>query len=212
LASSPLGIPLVAPLTRGLYTLMRRVEMPHGRLQATIGSETVMATKPFTVDDEPRRCRPGHILIGDPDPDTRQLYRECLKEFGLDIIGAATGPEAIAMALLHKPTLFITELFMPWVDGFTLCKTWRKATLVRSGRILVVTTESRPIQLARALAAGADVILSKPIQLDCFVRRCVELLAAARTPAITEERQAVRVARSVAAISAATQLVSRSSV
>ena len=105
-------------------------------------------------------CR---ILIADPDPDTRELYRETLRGTGCDVIDAADGRDALVRALVHRPSLVITETRLPGFDGYALCGVLRRDLVTRSVPILVVTSESRKPEIDRARDAGADSVLIKPI-------------------------------------------------
>jgi CheY-like chemotaxis protein len=79
-----------------------------------------------------------HILIADADADTRSMYRGALDD-PATIDEAADGADVITKAILQPPTLVITELRHPHVDGYAICTTLRAQVTTRDTRILVVT-------------------------------------------------------------------------
>jgi PleD family two-component response regulator len=106
------------------------------------------------------------ILVVDGDASTRALYRESLAIAGCDVVEASDGRYALAQALMHPPNLVITEVTLPFVDGYALCELLRRDTRTADVPILVVTTETRPAQIDRARKAGANVVLIKPTGIE----------------------------------------------
>src|SRR3954469_3958117 len=105
---------------------------------------------------------PRTILVVDADDETRALYRQSLELVGYDVVEASDGREALTKALVRPPTLVVTKIRLPFVDGYALCDILRSDRTTADVPILVVTSESRPIQLERARNAGADTVLIKP--------------------------------------------------
>lgn len=102
------------------------------------------------------------VIIADPDEDTRSLYCEWFRSEGWDTVEVADGRDALVLALVSQPSLLITELRLPFVDGRELCEVLRRDAATRSLPIMVVTTETRITEVARARRAGATTILHKP--------------------------------------------------
>ena len=122
-------------------------------------------------------CR---ILIADPDSDTRELYRETLRGTGCDVIDAADGRDALVRALVHRPSLVITETRLPGFDGYALCGVLRRDLVTRSVPILVVTSDSRKPEIDRAREAGADSVLIKPITPNDLLAEVQRLIRSRR--------------------------------
>ena len=134
----------------------------------------------------PDHRRPTRILVADPDSDTRMLYREVLQRRGSDVVDAVDGRDAMVRALSVRPSLVITELHLPILDGFALCSVLRRDSLTRTVPIVVVTAESRPSEVDRARAAGADVVLIKPVTPEALLSEIDRLL---EQPPATEPRE-----------------------
>jgi CheY-like chemotaxis protein len=116
------------------------------------------------------------ILVADADAETRARYRQSLGSAGCDVVEASDGRDAIVTALMQPPTLVITEISLPYIDGYALCEVLRHDRATSDVPILVVTTEARPAQISRAQRAGADVVLIKPAAMNTIlteVRRLV---------------------------------------
>jgi len=116
------------------------------------------------------------VLVADPDPDTRTLYQLALPPAGCEVIEAGDGRDALTKALAEPPTLLITELRLPFIDGFALCEILRRDAATHALPILVVTAEARPVELNRIRNAGASAVLLKPAQLDVIVSEVRHLM------------------------------------
>jgi twitching motility two-component system response regulator PilH len=136
--------------------------------------------------DEPlaaKRRRAGAsslVLVVDPDPDSRAMHVAGLALSGWAADGAADGPEALAKAISYRPAAVVTEMRVPHLDGFELCRLLRQDPDTRHIPILVMTDDGDEIQLARAREAGADRVLCKPCLPGELTRAVQTILTAAR--------------------------------
>jgi len=129
------------------------------------------------------------VLVVDGDADNRELYRDSFALAGWSVTEASDGREALVQALNSKPRLVVTELRLPLIDGVALCEILRRDRATAHVPILVVTSETRAVELARAQRAGADAVLIKPSTPDVIVaemRRLIRVSSAApsSTPAL----------------------------
>lgn len=76
---------------------------------------------------------------------------------------AHDGKDALEQARRVKPTLMLVDLFMPGMDGEALCRAVRADPELRDAALLVMTGSDSAEDRARALRAGADDVLRKPI-------------------------------------------------
>ena len=117
------------------------------------------------------------VLVVDGDLDNRELHRESLTLAGWHVIEACDGREALVLALKSTPWVIVTELRLQLIDGISLCEILRRDRATARVPILVVTSETRIAELARATRAGADAVLTKPSAPEMVVaelRRLVE--------------------------------------
>jgi CheY-like chemotaxis protein len=119
------------------------------------------------------------VLVVDGDADNRELYRDCFTLSGWTVTEAVDGREALVQALIAKPWVIVMELRLPLIDGVSLCEILRQDKATTAVPILVVTSETRPGQLARAERAGASAVLIKPSTPDIVVAESERLVRAA---------------------------------
>jgi two-component system, chemotaxis family, chemotaxis protein CheY len=97
------------------------------------------------------------------------MYREFFTEKGWAVTEARDGREALVLALKEEPSIVVTELWLPLIDGLALCTLLRRDLATSAVPILVLTSESRATYLKRAEHAGANAVLIKPSPPDFVV-------------------------------------------
>jgi CheY-like chemotaxis protein len=111
----------------------------------------------------------ARILLVDADDDTRSLYCEWFQLCGFDVIEATDGRDALTLALMEPPALIVTEIRLPFIDGYDFCEIMRRDHATTGVPILVVTGETRAAAQNRVKAAGAtpvndDALSAEPEQ------------------------------------------------
>ena len=125
------------------------------------------------------------VLIVDDLPETRENVRKLLQfESDIEVIGqAGTGEEAIQMAKEHQPDIILMDINMPGIDGIGASQQITES--VPSVQIIIMSVQSDPNYLRRAMMAGARDFLTKPFGGD-------ELVAAIRR--VHDKRPAISAA------------------
>jgi CheY-like chemotaxis protein len=121
--------------------------------------------------------RQAPILVVDPDDDARALYRASFHFSQCEVVEASDGREALIEALIRTPALVVTELTLPFIDGYSLCELLRQDQATADVPILVVTAEAHSAARDRARLAGADHVLVKPATPERVVEEMQRLLA-----------------------------------
>jgi DNA-binding response OmpR family regulator len=105
----------------------------------------------------------SRILVTDDDEGLRQLMRMILSREGFDVIEAANGEQALALALTADPALILLDVMMPGMDGYDVCR--RLKTDQRTGRVPVVFVSAAEDVLYRneVQKLGAAACIKKPI-------------------------------------------------
>lgn len=109
------------------------------------------------------------LIVDDSQPDL-YLLETLLKGSGYEVATASNGVEAIKKARHDPPDLIISDILMPEMDGFTLCRKWKQDTNLRKIPFVFYTatyTESRDEDLAMSI--GADKFIVKPADPEEFV-------------------------------------------
>ncbi|MFZ5472916.1 MAG: PAS domain S-box protein, partial [Pseudomonadota bacterium] len=118
------------------------------------------------------------ILIVDDVAQNRYLLELLFKSHGYDTDSAENGAVALEKARLHPPDLLITDLLMPVLDGFDLCRQWQQDARLRPIPIVIYTstyTDDKDIEFG--LSLGARLYLKKPQQPEALLRQHQALLA-----------------------------------
>ncbi len=119
-----------------------------------------------SVVETPRnQAAKKRVLVIDDAHLVRRYYRDALETAGFDVEEALNGLEGLEKLLADPPDLLIVDINMPRMDGITFLKALRRQALPVAGTpALVTSTEAGPRDLASALAAGANVYLTKPVK------------------------------------------------
>lgn len=108
------------------------------------------------------------ILIADDDPQILRALRITLTAKGYEVVTAADGAEAIALAVDHQPDLLVLDLGMPTLDGLEVIHAVRGWSRVP---ILVVSGRAGSAEKIEALDAGADDYVTKPFSVGELLAR-----------------------------------------
>lgn len=109
-----------------------------------------------------------HILVVDDEQQITRVLRTSLSAQGYDIRVANSGEMALEIMKDWQPSLIITDLSMPSIDGVQLCRTVRAVSQVP---IVVLSVRDKEQQKVEALDAGADDYVTKPFGMNELLAR-----------------------------------------
>lgn len=121
----------------------------------------------------------GKIQVVDDDGQILNLIADILKCAGYEVFTSGDGVDALNQFRIEGPDLLITDLNMPRMDGYELCRNVRALSCIP---ILIITGQvSGSADINRAFQMGADSIIRKPFHITELLAQVAALLAKNRT-------------------------------
>jgi CheY-like chemotaxis protein len=114
------------------------------------------------------------VLVVDDFAAGRELCAEYLRFRGYEVATAADGAEALEQAFALRPDAILMDLSLPAIDGWEATRRLRADQRTRGIKIIALTAHALETERDRALAAGCDEVVTKPIvprELERVVRR-----------------------------------------
>jgi CheY-like chemotaxis protein len=116
------------------------------------------------------------ILIADDNQANRELLEAYLATIDCDTEIAVDGQDTLAKVRSFQPDLILLDIMMPKLSGFEVCKQIKQAAVTKKIMILMVTALNELGDIERAVAAGTDDFLSKPVNKVELVKRVENML------------------------------------
>jgi DNA-binding response OmpR family regulator len=126
--------------------------------------------------------RPARILIADDNPQGVELLEAYLAATDYDTRTAADGDETLRQVRDWKPDLILLDIMMPKISGFEVCKRLRADPATRNIAVLMITALDQPSDVDKAVDAGTDDFITKPINKDVLLLRVRALLRSRLAP------------------------------
>lgn len=133
--------------------------------------------QPVPVPSERRVLpRPQRVLVVDDSRDARELWTMWLQFWGFAVEQASNGLEAIKKARTFHPHLVLMDLWMPVVDGLKATESLKSDPHMKDIAVLALSADTFSSVRERALEAGADRFVGKPVSPDALLDAIRELL------------------------------------
>ncbi len=116
------------------------------------------------------------ILIVEDSATQAQRLAHVLEEQGYTVMTAANGKEALEVLENRHPAIIVSDIVMPEMDGFQLCRTVKNDCRFRDIPVILVTALSEPQDVLKGLECGADNFLTKPYDDDYLLTRIRRVL------------------------------------
>ncbi|MCC6147395.1 MAG: response regulator [Anaerolineaceae bacterium] len=110
-----------------------------------------------------------HILIIEDNLDNLELVRFLLEKASFVVSEALDGRHGLELARRDKPDLILLDLTIPEIDGWTLAQKLKADPLTETIPIVALTAHTLPSDRKRALDAGCNGYLSKPLDISTFI-------------------------------------------
>ena len=131
----------------------------------------------------------SRVLIADDNLPNVELLEAYLSEMACEIAVATDGRETLEQVAQFHPDLILLDIMMPKLSGFEVCKKLKQDPTTKRILILMVTALNEQGDIERAVAAGCDDFLSKPINKLELVKRVENML---KLRHVTDELERLR--------------------
>jgi two-component system, OmpR family, alkaline phosphatase synthesis response regulator PhoP len=132
--------------------------------------------QPHAESNPPSPSVPPRVLIAEDDPLSAELLETYLSDSGYELRTATDGEQTWQIVDGWRPNLILLDVMMPRISGFEVCKRLRANPATRDIAILMITALDQPSDIERAVEAGTDDFLSKPINKTELLLRVHSLL------------------------------------
>ncbi len=158
-------------------------EMDHGQ-DAAITPEQYLTTTDASQSESKALSKAVHprqrrrLLIVEDDDEIRQYLKQ---ELAADyyVIESQNGKEALAAVFAQTPDLIISDVMMPEMDGFTLCRKIKQNINLNHIPVVLLTAKTREEDHIEGLDTGADAYIAKPFNIE-FLRHAIDNLLRSR--------------------------------
>lgn len=116
------------------------------------------------------------ILIVEDSPTQAVHLKYLLERHDFDVQAAVNGLDALRMLESSLPSVVISDIIMPEMDGYELCKTLRSQERFRSLPVLLLTSLSDPENVIKGLECGAESFIIKPYEEQALISRIQYIL------------------------------------
>jgi len=134
--------------------------------------------RPLAPEPTALMVEPDLYYIVDDDPAGREALTHLLESSGATVVAFADELALFCAVARRPPTAILLDVVLQWVDGLRLCEGLKAHPLTRDSRVVVLSGLNRPHVRTRALAAGAEAFVSKPLD----PQRLLELLHPCGSP------------------------------
>jgi CheY-like chemotaxis protein len=131
----------------------------------------------------------SRILIADDNLPNSELLEAYLSDLDCEIAMAADGQETLNQVKAFQPDLILLDVMMPKLSGFEVCRKLKDDPATRRIMILMVTALNELGDIERAVQAGTDDFLSKPVNKLELIKRVENML---KLKDISDENERLR--------------------
>jgi two-component system alkaline phosphatase synthesis response regulator PhoP len=116
------------------------------------------------------------ILVADDEPNIVIALEHLLRRAGYEVTIARDGDEALREVATRLPDLVLLDVMMPLRSGYDVCEAIRARADWRHIKVVMLSAKGRDAEVARGLAAGADLYVTKPFSTRELVEQIGRLL------------------------------------
>lgn len=134
------------------------VELP------VLAAEMLSSKEPCRLESQPASPLKRRILVVEDNPDAQQMLKILLEMWGHEVSVASDGSAGIEAIKTQRPEIALVDIGLPITDGYELARRLRNDDSRKDFLLVALTGYGAPEQRARALEAGFDLHLVKPVE------------------------------------------------
>jgi CheY-like chemotaxis protein len=116
------------------------------------------------------------VLAVDDEPNFLSIMSDSIRDRGYNCLGAVDGEEGLFFAQETIPDLIVTDIVMPKIDGFELCRILKADVRTKEIPVIMVTVRGAKKDVDEGIAIGADAYLVKPVSHAELLEKIRELM------------------------------------
>ena len=116
------------------------------------------------------------IVIADDEPDIVAILSGRFRAAGFEVFAARNGTEALQAVKAHRPDVLVSDVMMPELNGFQVCRRVRSEPDLASVRLVLLTAKDSEADRFWGTEVGADLYLAKPVDPARVVAQVRSLL------------------------------------
>lgn len=132
------------------------------------------------------------LIVEDSQTQAEQL-KYLLEQNNCMVTHAINGKQALILMEKFIPDLIISDIIMPEMDGYELCKRIREHEKLKNIPVILLTSLSDPEDVLKGLTFGADNFFTKPCQEDYLISHIQEIIEHPKTPNVEHHRDDVEI-------------------
>ena len=117
------------------------------------------------------------ILVAEDDPLTSRFVTSLLREKGYEVLVAEDGEHAYELAIDQQPDLILSDVVMPYRDGFEVLRIIRKDARLAEVPVIILSMKDKEEDIVQGLQMGADDYVVKPFNARELLARIRKQLA-----------------------------------
>jgi len=117
------------------------------------------------------------ILVVEDQPDNRQILRDLLTSANFEVIEAEDGEAGLTAAAAHRPDLILMDIQLPGLDGYEATRRLKADAALHAIPVIAITAYELNEAEDKALAAGCDAYMPKPISPRRLLAKVREYLS-----------------------------------
>ncbi|MEI7895149.1 MAG: response regulator, partial [Myxococcales bacterium] len=122
------------------------------------------------------RLEGRRVLVADDDPAVTWFLSDLLRAAGCEVFEALDGQRALEIAMEQGPDLVVSDVLMPGLDGFSLCRLLRRDIVLRGTPVILLSWKEDLLQRLRELGADATAYMRKESDARAVLARVREAL------------------------------------